>query len=149
MYYTWFMTQRTSAQLICWTTYSWVCLGNHTYIMGNCLYWIAKCICFYDGSQFRETFADTCEIHDDVCERSGTQHHSALRIGDRYNELIRNAFWKLRIDHPKLEKLFLLNLANKTCNDTLEPEWFVLSALVLGEFSSLRCFSDPKYPKLH
>ena len=33
---------------------------------------------FDDGSQFRDTFVEICEIHDVEWHKSGTQHHSAL-----------------------------------------------------------------------
>ena len=102
-----------------------------------------------DGSQFRDTFVEICEIHDVKWKRSGTQHYSALGIGGRYHEPIRRTFRKLHIDQPKLKNNFLLSLAVKACNDTLAPEEVVQSALVFGELSSLRSFLDLKYPELH
>ena len=101
---------------------------------------------FDDDSQFRDTFVEICEIHDVGWKRYGTQHHSALEIRERYHEPIRRTFRKLRIDHPKLNKDFLLSLAVEACNDTLGPEGVEPSALVFGEFPSLRSFLGPKVP---
>ena len=92
---------------------------------------------FDDGSQFRDTFVEICEIHDVEWKRSGTQHHSALVILEIYHEPKRRTFQKLRIDHRKLKKEFLRSLAVKPCNDTIGPEGVVPSALVFGEFTSL------------
>ena len=58
-------------------------MGDHTYIMGKCLLQISERICFYEGSQFRDTFIDIYEIDDFEWKRSGTQNHSALGIRER------------------------------------------------------------------
>ena len=36
-----------------------------------------------DGSQFRDSFVDICDISDVEWQTSGTAHHSALGIGER------------------------------------------------------------------
>ena len=51
------------------------------------------------------------------------------------------------MDHPKLKKEFLLSLALKACNDTLGAEGVVPTALLFGEFHSLRSFLEPKVPR--
>ena len=101
---------------------------------------------FGDGSQCRDTFVETCEIHDVDWQRSGTQHHSALGIGERNHEPIRHTFRKLRIDRPKLKNEFILSLAVKACNDTLGTEGVVPSALLFREFPSLRSWLGSKVP---
>ena len=99
---------------------------------------------FDDGSQFRDIFVEICDIHDAEWQRSGTKHHNALAKGERYHEPIRRTFRKLRTDHPKLKKEFLLSLSFKACSDTLESEGVVPSALVFRESTSLRSFLGPK-----
>ena len=50
---------------------------------------------FDDGSQFRDTFGEICEIHDVEWQRSGKQHNSAFRTRERYYEPIRCTTRKL------------------------------------------------------
>ena len=64
---------------------------------------------FDDGTQFRDTFVEICEIHDVEAQRSGTQHHSALSTEERNHEPIKPIFRKVRINLPKLNKKQLLN----------------------------------------
>ena len=73
-------------------------------------------------------FVEIYEIHDIEYQKSGTQHHSLLRIGERYHEPVRRAFQKFGKDHPKLNTEFLLRHAVKACNDTLRPEDVIPSA---------------------
>ena len=80
-------------------------------------------------------------------KKYGTQHHSALVIGERYREPIRRTFRKLCVNHPKVKKEFLLNLAVKACKDALGPEVVVPSAFVFGKFPSLRSFLGPEVPR--
>ena len=90
--------------------------------------WAAVCtglpniFVFDNSSHFRDTFVEICEIHDVEWQMSGTQRHSALGIGERCYKPIKRKFQKLRIDHLVLKKEFLISLAVKTCNDTLEHE---------------------------
>ena len=79
--YIWLMTQRTSVLLN---------LLNH--IQANLL---PNTLVFDDGSQFRDTFVEIYEIHDAEWQTSGTQHHSALGIGERYHEPIKRTSRKL------------------------------------------------------
>ena len=44
---------------------NWIFLGDHTYVMGNWLHWIASILGFDDVLQFRDTFEEICRIHDD------------------------------------------------------------------------------------
>ena len=59
---------------------------------------------FDDSSQFRDTIVGFCEIHTVEWQKSRTQHHSTLGIGERCHEPIRWTFRKLRIDHSRLKK---------------------------------------------
>ena len=43
---------------------------------------LSNTVVFDDGSQFRDSSVEICDIHDAEWQRSGTQHHSALRIGE-------------------------------------------------------------------
>ena len=102
---------------------------------------------FDDGSQLKDTFVELCKINAVEWQRSGTQHHNALVIGERYHEPIRRTIRKLRVDHPRLKKEFLPSLAVKTSNDTLGPEGTVPSALLFEEFPLLRSFLGTKVPR--
>ena len=92
-------------------------------------------------------FVEICQIHEIEWKRSEKQHLSALGIAERYHESKRRRFRKLRIDHPKLKKEFLLSLAVKTCKDTRGSDGIVPSALAFGEFPLLRLFLGPKVPR--
>ena len=104
-------------------------------------------VVFDDGSQFKDTFVEMCEIHDVEWQRFGNNITVHFKSGNRYHEPIRRTIRKLQIDHPKMKKEFLLNLAVKACNDTLRPEGVVPSALVFGKFPSLCSFLGPKVPR--
>ena len=71
------------------------CLGDHSYIMCNNSNWIAEHILFDDDSELLDTFVEICEIKDVEWKMSGTQHYSALGVGERYHKLIRFTFRKL------------------------------------------------------
>ena len=47
-----------------------------------------------DGLKLRDTFVEICEVHDVEWQRSGTQQHVVLGIGERHNEPVRRAFGK-------------------------------------------------------
>ena len=96
-----------------------------------------------ERSQFRELFAELAAIHGVEIERSGIQLHHSLGIGERYHKLLRDTNRKLKIDHPSMQRQLLLALAVKAMNGILGPEGIVPSALVFGEFPSLRSISNP------
>ena len=100
-----------------------------------------------DGSQFRKVFAELTALHDINLEKSGTQSHNALGIGDRYHKPLRDTYRKLKLDFPKMSRQLVLALSIKAMNDTLGPEGIVPSALVFGEFPSLRAYQGPVVPR--
>ena len=102
-----------------------------------------------EGSQFRKIFAELSALHDVQLEQSGVQSHHSLGIGERYPKPLRHTYRKLKLDHPSMQRQVLLALAVKAMNDTLEPEDFVPSSLVFGEFPSLRSFVAQSFPELH
>ena len=99
------------------------------------------------GSVFRETFAEIAELHDVKTARTGVQSHNSLGIGERYHKPLRDTYRKMRVDFPSMPKPTLLAIAVKAINDTLGPEGIVPSALVFGEFPSIRNFLGPKVPR--
>ena len=85
-------------------------------------------------------------MNDVNIRRTGIEAHSSLGIGERYHSPLRNTYTKLKTDHPKATRSLLLRMAIKAMNDTLGPEGIVPSALVFGEFPSIRpFFGPPKY----
>ena len=104
-------------------------------------------IMVYDGSQFRKVFAELAALQDIDLEKSGTQAHSSLGIGERYHNPLRDTYRKLKVDYPKMSRQLLLALSVKEINDTLGPEGIVPSALVFGEFPSLLAYQGPVIPR--
>ena len=100
-----------------------------------------------EGSQFRKTFAELATLEDITINKSGVEAHHALGIGERYHKPLRDTYLKLKVDHPSLQRQMLLALAGKAINDTLGSEGVVPSALVFGEFPSLRTVSGPLVPR--
>ena len=99
-----------------------------------------------EGTQHSDIFGELSKIYDIDVQKSGTESHNSLGIGERYHDTLRKTFLKLPEDHPNLKKDILLAIAIKAINDTLGPEGIVLSALVFGEFPSIRAFIGPKVP---
>ena len=54
---------------------------------------------------------------------------------------------KLRDEHPLVDRNLILALAVKAINDTLGSEGVVPSALVFGEFPSLRSYMGASIPR--
>ena len=79
-------------------------------------------------------FAELADDADIVLEKTGTEAHSSLGIGERYHQPLRNTFRKLVQVYPKQDKNLLLQCAVKSMNDTLGPEGIVPSVLVFGEY---------------
>ena len=82
-----------------------------------------------------------------ILQKSGTESHNSLGIGERYHYPPRKTFLRLCEDHPRLRKDVLFAIYMKVINDTLGPEGIVPSALVLGEFPSIRAFIGLKVPR--
>ncbi len=100
-----------------------------------------------EGSQFRKIFAELSVIHGVNVEQSGVESHNSLGIGERYHKPLRDTYRKLKLDYPSMQRQLLLALSVKAMNDTLGPEGTVPSALVFGEFPSLRSLSGPVVPR--
>jgi len=80
-------------------------------------------------------------------DKTGIEAHSSLGIGERYHQPLRTAFRKLKHENPILPDELLLQLSVQAMNNTLGPEGLVPSALVFGEFPSLRMLGEPMNPK--
>ena len=80
-------------------------------------------------------------------QKSSIEQHKFLGIGERYHDPLRKTFLKIREDHPSLQRDVLLAISTKAINDTLGPEGIVPSALMFGEFPSIRAFIGPKFPR--
>ena len=102
-----------------------------------------------EGSQFRKVFTELATIHDVNVEKTDIESHNSLGTGERYHKPLRDTYLKLKIDHPTMQRQILLALYIKAMNDTLGPEGIVPSALVFGEFPSLRSLSGPIVPRLN
>ena len=97
-----------------------------------------------EGTDHRDIFGELSTTYEIDIQKSGTESHNSLGIGERYYDPLRNSFLKLREDHPNLKRDVLLAISTKAANDTLGPDGIVLSALVLGEFPSIRGLIGPK-----
>ena len=69
---------------------------------------------FDDGLQFRDTFVEIYEIHDVEWKMSGTQHHSALEIGERYHEPIKHTLRKHQIKQPSQKKVIPTKISRQS-----------------------------------
>jgi len=108
---------------------------------------LPHCIRVDEGTQFRKIFAELSALHDVEIKKSGIQSHNSLGVGERYHKPLRDTYRKLKLDHPSMQRQVLLAVAVKAMNDTLGPEGVVPSALVFGEFPSLRTFEGPVIPR--
>ncbi len=91
-----------------------------------------------EGAKFRKIFAELARLHDITIEKSGVQSHNSLGIGEIYRKPLRDTNRKLKLYHPTMQRQLLLALSVKAMNDTLGAEGIIPSALVFGEFTSLR-----------
>ena len=62
-------------------------------------------------------------------QKSGTEAHSSLGVGERYHDSLSKTFLELREDHPNLKEYVLFAVSTKAFNETLGPESIVPSAL--------------------
>ena len=101
---------------------------------------LPHCVRVDEGSQSRKIFAELSVIHQVQVKKSGVQSHHGLGVGEIYHKPLRDTYLKVKLDYGKVQRQVLLALAVKAMNDTLGPEGMIPSALVSGEFSSLRPF---------
>ena len=101
----------------------------------------------HEGVQFRDTSAELAKLHDINVGKSTIKSHNSLGIGERYHKPLRETSRKLKIDFPSMQRQFLLVMAVEATNDPLGPEGTVPSALVFGEFPSLRSFTSTVVPR--
>ncbi len=76
-------------------------------------------------------------------QRTGTEAHSSLGLGEHYHEPLRTTFRKLKAASPDADPAFLLGFSAKAMKDTVGPEGLVPSALVFGKYPSTRKSDDP------
>ncbi len=100
-----------------------------------------------EGLQLQRLFAQLSALHKIELQKYVVQSHNSLGIGERYHEPLRDTYRKLKLDHPSMQRQLLLASAVKAMNDTLGPEGVVPTALVLGEFPSLRSFEGTIVPR--
>ena len=74
-------------------------------------------------------------------QKSESEAKNSFGIGERCHERLRKTFLKLREDFQSLKKDVLLEIATETINEALGTEVIVPSALVFGEFPSIRTFT--------
>ena len=65
------------------------------------------------GWQFQKTFAELATLHDVAVEQSGSEFHNSLGMGERYNAPLRNAYLKLRLEHPDVDGISSLRSPSK------------------------------------
>ncbi len=80
-------------------------------------------------------------------EKSGTQSHSSIGIGERYQKLLRKTYRELKCDHLSALRQLLLALPVKAMNDTLRPEGTAFSVQVFGEYPGVRAFEGLLIPR--
>lgn len=89
------------------------------------------------GSQFRNTFAAIAASNSVDVQKTGVDAHSSLNIGER----LENGSSIGLMHH-------LLFIAVNALIETLGPNGVVLSALVFGDYQSIRSFDKPRLPSL-
>lgn len=94
------------------------------------------------GSQFGKILKTLGALRHIEIEETGTEAHSSLGLGERYHEPVRTTYRKLRLQFPKVDPEVLLRFSVKAMNDTLGPEGLFPSALVFGEYPSIRTVSE-------
>ena len=82
-------------------------------------------------------------------QKSGEQHHNALRKDERYHALLCNTYGKLNVEFPQMNKHLLLSMVVKAGNDTLGPDEIISSVLVFGQFPTVRTILGPPSTKTH
>ena len=79
--------------------------------------------------------------------KSDFQHHSALGIGESYHAPLRNTYRELKVEFPEMNKDILSSMSVQAGNEILGPDGIVTSALVFGEFSTVRTILGPRVPR--
>lgn len=92
------------------------------------------------GSCFGGDFFSIAKKSNIDVARSGVDAHSALGVGERYHEPLRNTLRNAKLNMPHMSEASILTLCLKAMNDILGSEGSVPSALVFGEFPSTRHF---------
>ena len=133
---------------IYWATYSQVCLGDHTYVMGNCLDCVSKQISFLWWFTIQRYFCRNLRDTWRRMEKVWKTAPQCTRIAERYHEPVRRTSRKLRIDHRRPKKELLPSLAIKAWDDALWSEEVVPTALVFGQFPSMYSFLGPRVPRV-
>lgn len=95
-------------------------------------------------SRFRDTFDYIAAFSNVYVNQAGVEAHSRMNLGEGLHQPLRLTYRKLRLDHPKISIQLLLIIAVKALNDTIGPDGVVSSALVFGDYPSLRSFEKPR-----
>ncbi len=74
---------------------------------------------------------------------SGVAAHKSIGSENKYYEMLRRIFSKIREEHLKMNKNIILDVAVKAVNNSMGPERLILSYLVLG------CVPDSPQRNLH
>ena len=99
------------------------------------------------GSSFGRLFVSIGAISGVKVEHTGIEAHSSLGLGEGYHQPLRQAYRRIKAEHPTTEPQLALALAVKAMNDTLGPEGLVPSALVFGEFPQVVMRSETAHPR--
>lgn len=103
---------------------------------------IPHCILTDQGSSFGEMFTNMCRIGGVHHERTGIEAYLSLNLGEHYHQPLGTVFRKLLVGHPNADKHLTLALSVKAMNDTLGPDGFIPTSLVLA--SILKSSPSPR-----
>ena len=98
-------------------------------------------------SQFRNDFVNLAANGGADVQRAGVEAHFSLGIRERSHQPLHATYRKVKIAHPNISSELALSMSVKAMNGTLKPEGIVPSALVSGDFPSVRTRSEPKVPR--
>lgn len=73
-----------------------------------------------------------CDINGVDLLLSGVNTHSSLRTGEKLHGTLRKRFLKVKHAHPNIPNRYILRVAVKAMNDTINENGLVPSRLVFG-----------------
>ena len=103
-------------------------------------YSLSTTLVFYDESKCRDACVEICKAHDVKRKKSETQRESALAVQEGYRKPIRCTFRKLLTENQKARETKLTEPGYQSRQQHTEIRGLCSSALVFGEFLSLRFF---------
>ena len=98
------------------------------------------------GFLFGNLFASIGALGNVYLQRTGTESHNRLDLGERYHQPLQNTYCNLGIAYPDRYRQLLLSMSVKAINDTLGPDGLASSALAFEKFPSAFTTSEPPHP---